>query len=291
MPYIGSQSRAYLLPAVALLGLLVFFQASPVARAATLQSAGDTEGPYTIWWDWHITGNAIPGQTVHFSFYFYNTSPEGENVTLSSFSLMTPWATYTDPTLPQVIPTGYSYGNDIEITIPANQPIATVAGSLNFTGTYSDGTPFCSSTGGICTETENFPIIPDPVSLQAQVTTLNNTVTSLNGEISTLVGRITNLRGELAATNQAGIQDNATIASTKASLANAEANLNAAEANLTSTQSQLSAKESQLAASQSSVSAYQLYLLIVAAVPSAIAVLFAVLYVRNRRPKVPSWKP
>jgi hypothetical protein len=293
-----SQKKLFLTPIIAILFVVVFTRASPaVASTSTTPSTGVISGcgtnnnsGCTYWWSWSLTGNMIPGQTVYFTFNVYNSDPSLYPVHLDSLRVQTPWTNYTDPSLPQQINTGYNYYNEIAITIPADQAPGSVPGTLQFTGQFSDMTPWCSDTGGACSDSATFTIVADPAILQTQITSLNNQVTGLNSQVSSLQGQVASLNNQIATLTAQLSQANGnlsaakqTIATDKDALTQAQNALSTAQSTLASTQMQLTSKEAQLASTQSSLnSANDVYLPIAAVIPGIVAVLFAFLYFRKK---------
>jgi uncharacterized coiled-coil protein SlyX len=269
------QTRLFLTPIIVILGIMTFTQASPaVASSSSMPSTGVISGcgsnnnyGCTYWWDWALIGNMIPGQTVYFSFNLYNTAPSGNPVTIDTLTVQTPWANYTDPSLPLVIDTGYNYYNEIAITIPVNQAPGSVQGSLQFTGEFSDGDPWCSSTGNVCSDSASFAILANPTTLQTQVTslnasvsTLNAQITALNAEVSSFRGQITSLNNQIAALTTQLSQANGnlsmskqTIVTDQEALTQAQSELATAKSSLASDQAQLASEEAQLASTQSNL--------------------------------------
>jgi len=311
-----SQTSLFLTSVIVFLGTLLF-QAPPVTAAAT-QSTGVVSGcgsnnnhGCSYWWDWSLVGNTIPGQTLYFTFNLYNTDPSADVIMLNSFTVQTPWANYTDASLPQAIDTGYSYSNGIAITIPQDQIPGSVVGNIRFTGQFFGGSYWCSDTGDVCSDTANFTIIENPAVLQSQISSLETQVAGYNTQISSLQSKIASLNntvttltaqlnlakenlttdGQTISGDQAGLneaQDNLsmakqTIAADQAALSQAQNDLSTAKSSLTSDQAQLASEEAELASSQSSLnSATGIYLPIAAGIPSVVAVVFALLYFKKK---------
>ena len=293
----GSRT-GYYVTGIAILGTLVLLRVSPVVAATqNTPSVGEISGcgsdnnyGCSYWWDTSLEGNAIPGQTVYFSFNFYNTNPCNCSIVLGSFTLQTPWANYSDPSLPQVIYTGYNYYNGIAITIPLGQDPGTVGGVLQFTGHFADGSPFCSSTGDTCSYSADVTIMADPATLQTQVNSLQAQVANYSSQVTSLTAQVTNLQSKIASLDaQLGQADSnvtsdmQTIATDQGTLTQTQTTLATAKSNLASAQSQLAAEESELASTQSSLSSTTgVYLPLAAAIPAVVAALFAVLYLRKK---------
>jgi len=299
-----SLQRLFLTALLALFSMSAITLALPAAAtASTISSTGSISGcgnnnsyGCSYWWDWSLMGNAYPGQTVYFAFNLYNTDPFGETIRINSFEVMTPWANYTDPSLPQEISAGYSYSNSIEITIPANQTVGLVQGGVVFTGDFPNGTPWCSSTGNVCSDLESLGIIASPTALQAQITSLqsqaatldtqisalNDRASNLSARVATLTSRLAQADGNLSTSKQTIAADQAALTSAQNNLSTAQGNLATAQSQLSDTNAQLASKQAELASTQSSLNTTSdIYLPLAAAVPAIVAALFAVLYFKK----------
>ena len=310
MRTLSSQTSLFVIPVIAILGVLALI---PVpSAAASTSTTGEVSGcgsnndyGCTYWWDWSVNGNMIPGQTVYFAFNLYNSDPSGNSIRINSFTVQTPWANYTDPSLPQVIGTGYSYYNGIAITIPIDQAPGVVQWSLQFTGEFSGGGFWCSGLrGNVCSDSANLTVIADPNVLQAQVTSLEaqisnltSRVSSLQSQVASLGTKVTTLSTQLSQANSNLSSSKQVIATDQANLTQAQNDLAAAKSNLDVAQSQLSAANAQLATKQADLASEQasldtsqtnlntateVYIPLAAAIPAAVAFIFAVLYVRKK---------
>jgi|GEM_PF-3744808 len=187
----------------------------PLAHAAVY-------GPYSLQWDTAVWNDRYVGNTVEFDLAVVNTDSTTPNDTISSVELVTPWQTYADTAMPVSLCFACSYLYDVNVTIPATLQPSSVTWTLDFTGTYSDGSALCSSTSNICSTAFSLDISPDPYALEQTMTSLNANITSLSSQISSL-----------------------------------QSQLSAAKSNATALQSQLSSYQSQLATAQNSLTAVQ----------------------------------
>jgi len=248
--------------------LLLSATALPVAHAQTY-------GPYSLSWDYAVWGNRSVGKGVEFDLYIYNLASGDPQDTISSVQLITPWQTYTATGLPVMVCYECVYGWFPNVTIPLNQQLGSVSWTLSFTGTYTDGSAFCSSSGNVCSSTLSVNIIADPQTLQTQVT-------SLTGQLATAEGNITALQKQVQS-------DQSQVSSLQTQLTNTSNTLQKAKSDLTTTQSALTAANSLLDATKATLASTQsslamvssVYLPVGAAVPGVIAALLAVLYIRK----------
>lgn len=317
--------------AVFSLVVLCLFALGPVVQVAQAQ----VEGWYSIYWNESVWNNRYPGNTIYLDFYLVDTgwlSGYGgvaeqayANFTLSSLDLFTPWQTYAADDVPVGLCNGCSYYNEFDVLIPTTLQPGEVTFNLTFTGTYSDGTPFCADSGNICEDVITLQVDPNPSLLQDQVTSLNSSVLSLTSQVSSLQtqlasansnitmlqaqvatyqGQVSNLQSQLSAAYANATALQGTITTVQGQLSAADANGAALQQNLTSTlgqlqqaQSTLSSDSARLSSLQSSLTISQskeasdhssmetlqnVYLPVGVAVPSLVAVLFAVLYFKKR---------
>lgn len=282
----------------ALVGLLaclflVSLVPAPIARA-TIDTCSAGAGCW-LWWQSSVWNGRYPGNTLEFDFYLYNTYAGTPTDTVSTVQLVTPWGTYSDNTLPQSLCYGCRYSWYANFSIPPTAAPNNYTINFSFTGTYSTGQPFCSSTSNVCTGQVSLDVKANPNTLQAQVTSLQATIASLNANITSLKSQIASLQ-----TQQASLQAQLTtakgnITSLQAALATTNSQLSTAKTNLTNAQTQLAATQATLASTQASLASTQaslstesnLYLPLGVAIPSIVAALLAVLYFRKRPPPPP----
>ncbi|MDA4124076.1 MAG: hypothetical protein OK438_01305 [Thaumarchaeota archaeon] len=299
MNQLGVRKAFVLFSMCALLTTLAF---SPVAKAAA-------NGPYSISWADSVWNNRYPGNTVEFDFYLVNSDPTSPTDTISSFQLVTPWQTYFPSDLPASLCDGCDYYYFVNVTIPSSVQPGDVTWTYSFSGTYSDSSHFCASTGNVCTNTITLTLSPDPYALQTQVTNLESSITTLNSNIASLNTQLTTAKSNVTSLQARVISYQSQVASLmvaetqlQGQLALAKGNetllqqqlttsrgdLTTANTALAAAESQLGASQSQLNTAQSSLSTYSsVYLPLAVLAPSIIAVLLLVLYLRKGHKTVP----
>lgn len=274
--------------------LLVSAVPSPVAHAK-IYTCSNGSG-CSIWWDTSVwsgpsggyAGNTYVGNTLEFDINIYGTYAQTDTIT--SVSVVTPWGTYSDSTLPQSLCYGCNYFWYVDFVVPATATPGNYTLNYTFAGTYASGNAFCVSTGSVCSGSISVNLKANPNTLQAQVASLQSTITTLNSNITSLKSQIASLQTQSASlqaqlttakTNITTLQ--ASLATTNAQLATSKANLATAQSQLSTAQSQLAATQASLASTQSSLSTVSnLYLPVGVAVPGVVATLLLILYLRKK---------
>jgi len=254
----------------------------PVAHATINSCSGAGCG---FWWTDAVWNGRYVGNTLEFDLYVFNTSNPPLTITIASVKLVTPWGTFTDNTLPQSVCQGCEYFWYTGFTIPSTANPGTYTLNYTFTGTYQSGTAICfdKTPPNICSSSVALSVKSNPDTLQAQVTSLQQTIASLNANITSLKSQIASLQS-LQASLQAQLSTaKGNITSLQASLASVNSQLSTAKANLATTQGQLAGVQATLASTQSSLSTYSnVYLPVGVAIPAVVAVLLLVLYLRKK---------
>jgi len=219
---------------------------------------------------------------LEFDLYIYNVDPTDPTDTITSAQLITPWQTYFAVGLPVSLSEGYSYNYFANVTIPMDQALGQIKWTVRFQGTYSNGTPFCASTGNACSDTFNLNIIADPAPLQTQVTSLTGQLatakinaTSIQQQVQSKLIQIQALQLQLQGLHQNLSTMSNDLNKTKADLGTASSALTTAKTQLNSTKATLSERQATLA-NYSNV-----YLPAGAGVPAALAAVIAFLYVKR----------
>jgi len=119
-------------------------------------------------------------------------------------------------------------------------------------------------------------------SLQSQLTAAQANITSLQGQVSSYKGEVSSLQTQLTTAQNNITSLQASLSTAKTNLQGAESDLASARSSLSATQSQLNATLSSLASTKNTLATYaNVYLPVGIGVPSVIAVLLAVLYLRK----------
>jgi len=283
----GTRSLMGLL-AFGAIGLLLVSGIPPSVVHATIDTCSGGSA-CSIWWDYSLWNGRYVGNTLEFDLNLYNTAASTPTDTVASVQLVTPWGTYSDNTLPQTLCYGCDYYWYTDFTIPTTASPDNYTITLSFTGTYSDGTAFCASENNVCSDTVTVDVKANPDTQAAQIASLQSTIASLNQNVTSLKSQISTFQSE-AATIQAQLTTaKGNITSLKTSLAATNSQLTVTQRYLASNETALASAKSSLAATQSSFStATNLYLPVGVAVPSIVAILLAILYLRKRPNTTPS---
>lgn len=268
--------------AVAVVSFLFSALPPPVAHGSSTYNCSGTGCAF--WYDDAVWNNRYAGNTVRVDLNVYNTWAGSPTDTITSAQVTTPWGTFTDNTVPKSVCYGCSYFFEANATIPSTTSPGDYTITVTFTGTYSSGSAMnCVGSSNGCSDSFTIYVSANPVTLQSQVTTLQQSIAALNANITSLNSQIATLQTQQAALQAQLSTAKGNITSLKASLATTNAQLGTAKANLNTAQNQLAATQATLASTQSSLSNYSnLYLPLGVAVPSVIAALMLVLYLRKK---------
>jgi len=211
----------------------------PLAHAAVY-------GPYSLQWDTAVWNGRYVGNTLEFDLAVVNTDSTTPTDTISSVKLVTSWQTYTDAAMPVSLCYGCDYLYDVNVTLPATLQPSSVTWTAEFTGTYSDGSAFCSSTSNICTASFSLDISPDPYALEQTMTSLNANITSLNSQISSLQSQLSTAKSSATALQSQLSSDQSQLATAESSLTSIQAQYATAQNNITVLQQDAVAKSTQI---------------------------------------------
>ena len=290
-----------------LLGFILVMGLAPVPAVHAQVS-----GPYALWYFLWVTGantatpQAWPGGSVDVNYGFVNSQSSG-SITLTHVGLQTPWGTYYDEETPVTIQPGQEYYNYFNITIPSNEQVGNVSAT------------FAAAASGFGTMTDQYSVLifANPYTLQSEISSLNTRVTSMENQTTSLQtqlgvaqttalalqGQVSTLKSELAASQGNSTSLGIQLSSAKLQLSNATGRVSTLTSQLQSAQSQIQSTEGQigtlssqlnatradLAAANGKLAVFQgessypsYYLPTAAGIPSALALLFLVMYMRKR---------
>jgi peptidoglycan hydrolase CwlO-like protein len=242
-----SISRGRKLLSIAILAALLITPAIvPLARAAS-PGISSINGPYDIVWSAAIWNNRYVGNTLLIEFGLVNLDT-GPPDTLSSVTLYTPWGTFTDSSLPASFCGQCVYYYDVNVTIPTTQQPGYTNWSINFTGKYNSGSPYCTDTNDICSYSFSLYISADPDQLASEVSALTTQVNNLNSEVTSLTTELNSANNNIATLQSQITSFQTQVSQLNTQITSLTSKLTAANSSIASYKTQVSGLNGQISA-------------------------------------------
>lgn len=277
----------------------VFILAAILAVLTMLIQASYAQksGPYAMWvFAYAVTTDYYPEGTVKYCIELVNTHPVGNQEIIDRVTLITPWKTYNDTTLPMTINHGEGYFWIFEIIIPASQQPGSTIFEVQLQARYWDGSNWASLN--VPPMLGSVKIMPNPYTLQEEVADLQQTINTLQQNITSLEAEISTLEKDISSFEKDIADKEAELNNLKTQLSSLQkeydskcSELNKVNSDLATANSEvetmtveLTNKESELTKTKNQLSAYSTtYLPLGVALPSIVAVVLAVFLLKKKK--------